>query len=280
MVEIEQDVLNIIKYSRVTHKTLNRDFHFHNGYEVFFVKNGGINYFVEKQVFNLEYGDLIVVNNGEFHKYSPTDSQNFEKLSLGFGLPLVDQFQKMGLDLLNCFNIHQGVHKILVKLNKEQIETIEALFQKFENLSNESLTMRKALKFAYLIELLVFVNCAFTQDKNAEVTMLIPEKLIFIMNYINDNLQNDLSLENIGKKFYMNSVYLSFLFKKLTSVNIHEYIIFKRIEKAKNLMFSGYNVTEACHLSGFNDYSNFIRTFRKVVGMPPGKYMHQASQNT
>lgn len=278
--EIGHDILNSLKYSHVTHKTLNRDFHFHDGYEVFFVANGEINYFVEKKVFNLKYGDLIFVNNGEFHKYSSTASQNFEKLSLGFGLPLVDQLQKMGLDLLNCFNIHQGVHKILVKLNKEQIETIEAMFQKFENVSNESPTIGKALKFAYLIELLVFVNHAFTQDRNEEETMLIPEKLLFIMNYINDNLQNDLSLENIGKKFYINSVYLSFLFKKLTNVNIHEYIIFKRIERAKNLMFSGYNVTEACHLSGFNDYSNFIRTFKKIVGMSPGKYMRQSSQNT
>jgi len=55
-------------------------------------------------------------------------------------------------------------------------------------------------------------------------------------------------------------------------MNLHEYIIFKRVARAKKLLMEGKSVTETCHLSGFNDYSNFIRTFKRTVGISPGKY--------
>ncbi|MBQ3028199.1 MAG: AraC family transcriptional regulator, partial [Lachnospiraceae bacterium] len=41
---------------------------------------------------------------------------------------------------------------------------------------------------------------------------------------------------------------------------------------AKALLQEGASVTEACYRSGFNDYANFIRSFKKVTGVSPGKY--------
>ena len=50
------------------------------------------------------------------------------------------------------------------------------------------------------------------------------------------------------------------------------YILVRRVALAKSLLAQGYTVAETCHLSGFNDYSNFIRTFKKVTGATPGKF--------
>jgi AraC-like DNA-binding protein len=47
----------------------------------------------------------------------------------------------------------------------------------------------------------------------------------------------------------------------------------KRIALAKQYLIEGYNVSESCELSGFNDYSNFIRTFKNITGYSPTNYL-------
>ena len=63
--------------------------------------------------------------------------------------------------------------------------------------------------------------------------------------------------------------------KQRSDSTIHEHILFKRINKAKQLLREGSTVTDTCQLAGFNDYSNFIRTFKKAVGLPPRQYQSQ-----
>ncbi|WP_081743881.1 helix-turn-helix domain-containing protein [Eisenbergiella tayi] len=46
----------------------------------------------------------------------------------------------------------------------------------------------------------------------------------------------------------------------------------KKTAAAKQLLAEGKTVTETCYLSGFNDYNNFIRTFKKITGTSPGQY--------
>ena len=58
-------------------------------------------------------------------------------------------------------------------------------------------------------------------------------------------------------------------------MTLREYIISRRVEYAKKLLSEGKNVSEACELSGFGDYSNFIRTFTLIAGTSPGKYARQ-----
>ena len=61
------------------------------------------------------------------------------------------------------------------------------------------------------------------------------------------------------------------LFKKETDMTVKEYITLRRIAEAKKLLRMGCSVKEAGFNSGFNDYQNFIKAFKKVEGYPPGQ---------
>jgi AraC-like DNA-binding protein len=99
-----------------------------------------------------------------------------------------------------------------------------------------------------------------------------PAALIPILDYIDSHLDADLTLGALGRRFYMNPSHLSRLFKKGTGSNIHEFIIYKRISQAKKLLGDGCGVTETCSRCGFNDYANFLRMFKRKVGVSPGRY--------
>jgi AraC-like DNA-binding protein len=96
--------------------------------------------------------------------------------------------------------------------------------------------------------------------------------LIPILDYIASHPAADLTLEALGQRFYMNPSHSSRLFKKGTGSNIREFIIYKRISQAKKLLGEGCGVTETCSRCGFNDYANFLRMFKRKVGVSPGRY--------
>lgn len=55
-------------------------------------------------------------------------------------------------------------------------------------------------------------------------------------------------------------------------VPLKYFINTKKIAYAKQLLQGSCSVMQACDRCGFNDYSNFIRAFKKIVGMPPHQW--------
>lgn len=98
-------------------------------------------------------------------------------------------------------------------------------------------------------------------SKNAE-----NDKTLKIIEYINSNLSSELSIDSLSRQFYISKYYMSRLFKATTGYSINQYISYKRIWLADELISGGMSATEACHSVGYNDYSNFYTTFTKIIG--------------
>jgi AraC-like DNA-binding protein len=57
-----------------------------------------------------------------------------------------------------------------------------------------------------------------------------------------------------------------------TGTTINKYITARRISIAKSLLSNGANINDVYIDCGFNDYSNFLKSFKKAVGVSPKKY--------
>lgn len=90
--------------------------------------------------------------------------------------------------------------------------------------------------------------------------------------YIEQHLTEEITLDILAEHFHHNGTYMSRCFKNITGISLHQYIIRKRISLAKKYLNEGCSPIDACYLSGFNDYSNFSRTFTKHVGESPKKF--------
>lgn len=93
-----------------------------------------------------------------------------------------------------------------------------------------------------------------------------------ILDYINNNLDSDLSIDSISNMFFLNKYYLMHLFKKETGFTLYSYIQKKRVIKATDYLKSGLQAGEVCSLCGFGDYSSFVRTFKKEYKLSPMQY--------
>ena len=257
------------------------DFHLHDRFEIYFFISGDLNYLVESKVYPLKYGDLLIMNSHEIHKPSfqpdaPAGRQlekPYERIVIHFDPQLPRLFNPSESDLLNCFVNRPKGEQNKISLGKTGIEEVLELFKKIELLSSIPEPHGNLLRLTAFIELLVCLNRAFGEMLGkAEEVSSVPSRLTPLLDYIDGNLESNLSLEILERKFFIERSYLCRVFKKSMGSSIHEYIIYKRISKAKQLLSEGVSVTDACMGCGFNDYSNFLRMFKRAVGQTPGQY--------
>ena len=94
-----------------------------------------------------------------------------------------------------------------------------------------------------------------------------------IYNYVNSNLDKDLSLSRLADEVNLNASYLSRLFKSVTSKNVYEYILDCRMARAKELLLKTTEKIQDIGVSiGYDSAQSFTRVFRKYTGVSPSEY--------
>lgn len=124
-----------------------------------------------------------------------------------------------------------------------------------------------------------------SRETACEVTEVFLERL-FLMRSGNDHelirkakaqirerLGEDLSVAGLAAELYVTPNYLSRLFKRITGEGCNEYIVRKRIEKAKALLeATTMKIGEIAQTVGYIDMNYFSLAFKKHTGMSPTKY--------
>ena len=94
-----------------------------------------------------------------------------------------------------------------------------------------------------------------------------------IIRYIHSHYREDLSLGSLAEVMHLNASYVSQLFSRESGTTYRKYLTELRIEKAKELLTTtNLSLSEVSEQVGFNDYFYFLKTFKKLTGISPGKY--------
>ncbi|MGB4661499.1 MAG: AraC family transcriptional regulator [Mobilitalea sp.] len=101
----------------------------------------------------------------------------------------------------------------------------------------------------------------------------IPPSIARIMEWIQANCYQPLSVASIANEFGYNADYLSSLFKKTTKSTLTHYIHKSRIDIAKSMMLHyDISIKEAAYSCGFSDEKYFMKTFKTFENMTPTQY--------
>lgn len=94
--------------------------------------------------------------------------------------------------------------------------------------------------------------------------------------YIDHNLDKDLSINALAEIVYLNPVYLSRAYKQATGGNLSEYVLKRRIDTAKLLLRQpDKKISDTAYLVGFESAAHFSRVFKKITGKTPQEYRNQ-----
>ncbi|WP_246294488.1 helix-turn-helix domain-containing protein [Paenibacillus planticolens] len=189
---------------------------------------------------------------------------------------LLDQIFSMNFDsshitpeLGKClfFNVISTFLKILNSTNTNQEEVLGPNFDPIRAVFNYPTAQGMQLKTQELYETL---TRSFNVERSDHNTQLLQE----IVNIVHHNLGDpSLGLAQIAEQFRMTPPYISTFFKKNQGQNLQDYITHKRIQMAKELMeHRDLTIAQISQKVGYNNDVVFIRAFKKLEGITPGKY--------
>lgn len=92
-----------------------------------------------------------------------------------------------------------------------------------------------------------------------------------ILLLIEEHLHEDVTLHSMAEQLYINSSYLSRLFKQETGKSFSSYVMERKMELAKAALLNGAKVYDASASVGYRDVSYFTKVFRKYWGITPGE---------
>ncbi|MCR4443062.1 MAG: AraC family transcriptional regulator [Peptococcaceae bacterium] len=252
-----------------------KKYHFHDFYEINYSLSDNVNFFVGDRIYPVQRGTLFVFNTMDLHRSVSSDGAVYERYVVYFNPEFVQDLCTPQTNLLDCFVNRGPGFSHCVRLSAEQSKTLLSLFDKAEKYYSAGLFGRDVYKKIVLAEILLYVNSlfrnpAFSYPAGDEKGF---NRIVPVLQFIQTHLGEDLSLERLAGAFYISKYHLGALFKKATGFTVNEYIINRRVLKARELLKKGFPVQRAGEMVGFNNPSHFIRTFKKLVGLPPKQYV-------
>ncbi|WP_281612630.1 AraC family transcriptional regulator [Flammeovirga sp. SubArs3] len=98
------------------------------------------------------------------------------------------------------------------------------------------------------------------------------DTVIGLRNYIDNNFNEKLNLNLFSRIRFVSKFHLLRLFKRYYGQTPNQYLIDKRIEKAKEYISTGVSISNACYDVGFESLSSFSTLFKKKTGYSPSEY--------
>lgn len=258
------------------HVSLNRDSdwhmhrpHFHEGYEVLLSLSDAGSFFVERNLYPLRRGTLLLMEDAVLHRSIAEPAVVYERYVLHFTGETLAAVSTKQTDLLSRFS--RGAR--CIHLEESRLLSLAALFERCSQTRSGSFgdDLRQDIAF---LELLLII-CTLLDDKEpvnaprtADFARVEP-----ILEYIQHNLSDSLTLASIAEKFFISKYHLCHIFKAATGFSVGEYIIHCRVLKARALLRKGCSVQAAGEQAGFRNNAHFIRTFGELSGISPGRYM-------
>lgn len=247
------------------------DMHIHDCYEIYYSISGGKQFLIDQEFYNIEPGDIFVINQYESHKLTQVDSMVHERIVLSIHPEYTKMLSTPATNLDACFSDRPQNFRHKISFNKEQQKRFLYLINKITNAEGYGQDVVEQSSF---MELMLLINSAVlaAHDALPRTDYVYNKQVDDILAYINQNISSPISIGNLATQFFLSESYICRIFKSSTGTTIQKYITARRISIAKNLLSDGISVMEAYEKSGFTDYSNFFKAFTKVVGISPKKY--------
>ena len=249
--------------------------HRHSFFEFYYITGGKGYDIINGEKYALEEGAFLLFSPYHIHKTVSSPGKPPEgyvgcismNCVLGSGtLPV--NFDK----LLSS----SGKDEVYMKFAGEEHMTLSAIFEKAAGEYKTKKSYREYMIAAFISIILVMFKRASGAAEQPERHFAGRGNMWDIIRYVHNNYSENITLESLSEKFFINKSHISETFKKYTGNNFSSYLQNVRIKHACGLLRStDLSVTEISVECGFKRYETFSRAFRKITGMTAHKYRGQ-----
>jgi AraC-like DNA-binding protein len=229
------------------------------GCSLTFMTGGAARFHTGQHAFQAEKGEMVFWNPGGMREYGPLPGKGFSFYVLIFR-PL--GAGPAGLDLPSRFTIRE---------TGKATGLFHALYRTFNG--PDPSRLQKCSKLT--LELLGLIEENRGQSSAAPETpgAAMDPRITATLAFINDHYKERIRISDLAKRVSMHHVHFTRLFQRCTGMAPRDYLLEKKIEKAKDFITILGDTPYSTSLEmGFHDYSHFYRTFKRLTGLSPSEY--------
>lgn len=252
-----------------TRKRDEKNYHKHDYIEIAYILSGHGKYRLNDEVVDVTEGDLLILNPGVMHEALFTDPDNpTTEFFVGFSdVQFTGRF-------LNEIPLPNG--QIVLHTKGELRQRLFKLCASMEAENAVAWQGRYYMMKAYLIQMLLYIIREQTEPMKVKTGYSfesVNKKYVVeqIVSYFEDHYSEKVSLDLIAENMYLSPFYVSKIFKSETGEAPIRHLINIRLEKAKELLESGWNgsIQEVAAKVGYDDAYHFSKLFKKRYGVSP-----------
>lgn len=238
-----------------------------NGLEIIFVINGEITIETDSRFYVLKEKDLLVVNRNELYQIlgKPNNTVFTLKISDSFIDKYYDEYRNIRFE---CYSkeVDIGRGELLNNLRKLLVQLMISYSRKDESYRIEIQS--------YLCEILLNLIRGFKKKGSVFENLDTDDhRLAQIIEYMESNYYQVITLEDIAKKSYLSTAYLSRYFKQKMGMGFSRYLMNIRLKHSvKDLLYTDDTISQIAMNNGFPSAKSFANVFKETYGVTPNIY--------
>lgn len=240
-------------------------YHYHDFHKIIVFISGKVTYHIEGKAYHLKPRDILLVSQGAIHKPEIDPSVPYERYIFWIRDDLSCQ------ELNTCFQKANDRSFNLVRADSALQEHLKDLLPEIEQTLQNKHFGDTVLRNALFTQFMIYINRIFLRTSSSpdKKTYSSDTQVEQLLKYINRNLSENLSIDQLANRFFFSKYHMMRKFKNETGYTIHNYITSKRLLMARSLISQGMPVIKAAQASGFHDYTTFVRAYKKQFGKAP-----------
>ena len=240
-------------------------YHYHDFHKIIVFISGKVTYHIEGKAYHLKPRDILLVSQGAIHKPEIDPSVSYERYIFWIRDDLSCQ------ELNTCFQKANDRSFNLVRADSALQERLKDLLPEIEQTLQNKHFGDTVLRNALFTQFMIYINRIFLRTSSSpdKKTYSSDTQVEQLLKYINRNLSENLSIDQLAERFFLSKYHMMRKFKNEPGYTIHNYITSKRLLMARSLISQGMPVMKAAQASGFHDYTTFVRAYKKQFGKAP-----------
>lgn len=243
--------------------------HWHQEVELIHVREGSVVIGVNKEARRLTAGDLCLVCSGDIHYYE-SGPEGSRLVTILVRADLVRDFYEW----MEC---KLGASQFLTE-DGVRDHGLSAIYELSDRMCKESVEEQpgyedgnKACAALLLIEIMRKWPCRTGGGKKRK-SMAGQKQIQDILAYMEQHVEEPLTMAGLAEQFHMDSFYLSKIFNHVTGMHFKHYLNRMRVALAEEKLVSGrQSILDIAYECGFGSVRNFNRTFKEIKGRTPGE---------
>jgi AraC family L-rhamnose operon transcriptional activator RhaR len=252
-------------------ETFNSPVHTHDFLEMLYIYSGTAVHHYKNEKSPVKKGDYVFIDFNSEHSVE-NKSDNFKAITCTFVPEFIDSslFGCTSIaDVLKNYNINlfSGSLADFSLFNDNSEKILQILMEMFDEYQNKEPGYLSIIR-SCLIQILVM-----TMRKTVLVNTHPDKYITEVVNYVNKNYSEDVTLEALSKKMNFSLSYLSIVFKRQMAMTFSEYLRKVRIEAGCRLLIdSNKSIWEIAGDVGYNDVRSFRTHFKNRYNVTPLKF--------